>query len=182
MALGRSIPIHRLPSPGIVNIYDDENYFEAAEEWIHPQRYVQRTSVGQPRVTNHEVTDLETVLGTKMRSGGQFAIWQAVYGPIGDDGYPKPLWDPATGAIDHAVAAYMRDYGYDLRYYLESNGPKLGPSLVGKIHLYSGDMDDYYLNLAVYLMEDFLANSRESLFRRLISLWPADERPRLAAH
>jgi Putative esterase len=149
---------------GIVNIYDDKNYFDAAEEWIHPQRYVQRSSFGQPRVTNHEITDLETVLGTKMRSGGQLAIWQAVYGPIGDDGYPKPLWDPRTGDIDHSVAAYMRDHGYDLRYYLESNWPKLGSSLIDKIHLYSGDMDNYYLNLAVYLMEDFLVNTKDPYY------------------
>ena len=116
---------------GIVNIYDDKNFFEVSEEWIRPGRYVQRSSVGQPRITNRELTDLESVLGSRLRSGEQFAVWQAVYGPIGDDGYPKPLWDPVTGAIDHSVAVYMREHGYDLRYYLQSNWSRIGPSLVG---------------------------------------------------
>ncbi len=50
----------------------------------------------------------------------------------------------------------MRDHGYDLREYLSRNWPQLGPKLKGKLHLYCGDMDSFYLNLAVYLLEDFL--------------------------
>jgi Putative esterase len=144
---------------GVVNAYDEKNFFEAEEEWIHPPHYFQRNSDGQPRMTNREVAELESVLGSKLRSGGQFAIWEATYGPVGDDGYPKPLFDTATGEIDHSVAVYMREHGYDLRAYLQSNWPKIGPSLVGKIHVFSGDMDNYYLNLGVYLLQDFLANT-----------------------
>ena len=44
----------------------------------------------------------------------QFDAWEAVYGPVGEDGYPKPLWDKLTGKIDRNVANYMRDHGYDL--------------------------------------------------------------------
>jgi hypothetical protein len=144
---------------GIVNAYEEKNFFEAEEEWIHPPHYFQRSSDGQPRMTNRQVAELESVLGSKLRSGGQFAIWEATYGPVGDDGYPKPLFDTATGEIDHSVAVYMREHGYDLREYLQSNWPKIGPSLVGKIHVFSGDMDNYYLNLGVYLLQDFLANT-----------------------
>ena len=54
----------------------------------------------------------------------------------------------------------MRDHGYDLRYYLEQNWTKLGPQLEDKLHLYVGDMDNYYLNLAVYRMEDFLKQTK----------------------
>ncbi|MGB7680936.1 MAG: alpha/beta hydrolase-fold protein [Candidatus Acidiferrales bacterium] len=144
---------------GLVNIYEEKNFFERPEEWIHPQRYFQRFADGQPRLTARELTDLESVLGGQMRSGEQFDAWDAVYGPVGDDGYPRPLWDPVTGEIDSALAYYMRDHGYDLRYYMQTNWPKLGPSLVGKIHIVCGDMDNFYLNLSVYLMEDFLANS-----------------------
>jgi len=144
---------------GIVNAYEEKNFFEAEEEWIHPPHYFQRYSDGQPRMTNRQVAQLESVLGSKLRSGGQFAIWEATYGPVGDDGYPKPLFDTATGEIDHSVAVYMREHGYDLRAYLQSNWPKIGPSLVGKIHVFSGDMDNYYLNLGVYLLQDFLANT-----------------------
>ena len=149
---------------GIVNIYEERNFFESAEEWIHPPHYVQRSSEGQPRVTNRQLAYLESVLGSKLRSGGQLAIWQATYGPAGEDGYPKPLWDQVTGEIDHSVAIYMREHGYDLRDYLQSNWPKIGPSLIGKIHVFCGDMDNYYLNLAVYLLQDFLANTERPFY------------------
>jgi hypothetical protein len=75
---------------------------------------------------------------------------------VSDDGYPKPLWDKRTGHIDHDVALYMRDHGYDLRYYLAQNWAKIGPQLMGKIHLDVGDMDNFYLNLAVYDLQEFL--------------------------
>jgi hypothetical protein len=149
---------------GMVNVYDEKNFYESAEEWIHPPHYVQRSSEGQPRITNRQLTYLESVLGSKLRSGGQLAIWQATYGPVGEDGYPKPLWDPVTGEIDHSVAIYMREHGYDLRDYLQSNWSKIGPSLIGKIHVFCGDMDNYYLNLAVYLLQDFLANTERPFY------------------
>ena len=95
------------------------------------------------------------MLGTKTRSGEQWAIWEAVYGPVGADGYPKPIWDPITGVIDHAVAEYWRTH-YDLRAILERDWATLGPKLRGKLHIYVGDMDTWHLNNAVYLMEDFL--------------------------
>jgi Putative esterase len=149
---------------GMVNIYEEKNFFEGPEKWLHPSHYIQRSSDGQPRITNRQVTQLESVLGSKLRSGGQLAIWQATYGPVGDDGYPKPLWNYATGEIDHSVAIYIREHGYDLRDYLQSNWPKIGPNLAGKLHLFCGDMDNYYLNLAVYLLQDFLVNAQDPAF------------------
>ena len=53
----------------------------------------------------------------------------------------------------------MRDRGYDLRAYLEKNWSTIGPDLVDKIHVYVGDMDTYYLNLAVYRLEDFFKST-----------------------
>jgi len=66
------------------------------------------------------------------------------------------LWDKQTGKIDHSVALYMRDHGYDLTYNLKTNWATLGPKLRGKIHVYVGDMDNFYLNLAVYKLEEEL--------------------------
>lgn len=77
-----------------------------------------------------------------------------MYGPVGDDGYPVPLWDKKTGTINRAVANYMRDQGYDLRAYAEKHWAQLGPKLQGKLHFFAGDMDDYWLNLAVYKFEE----------------------------
>jgi hypothetical protein len=139
------------------NVYEDDNAFEVPSgDWAKLIRPLSRDANGQVTLTMREMCQLEEVLGSKIRSGQQIAAWDAAYGPVGKDGYPRPIWDRRTGKIDREVALYMRDNGYDLRYNLEKNWAKIGPDLVGKIHVYCGDMDNYYLNLAVYMFEDFL--------------------------
>jgi hypothetical protein len=144
----------------LTNIYEDENAFEVPNgEWARMVRPLSRTAEGQVTLTMREMSQLEAVLGSRERSGQQLAAWEAAYGPVGSDGYPRPLWDNHTGKIDKEVAAYMRENGCDLRYNLEKNWSRVGKDLVGKIRVYVGDMDNYYLNLAVYLLEDFLKNT-----------------------
>ena len=139
----------------LVDIYADENAFDVpGYKPPIPQRPLMRTVEGQVTLTVREMSQLEDVLGTHGRSGQQLEAWEAVYSSVGSDGYPQPLWDKRTGAIDHRVADHMRNY--DLRAYLEKNWQRVGPELTGKIHIYVGDMDNYYLNLAVYRMQDFL--------------------------
>lgn len=150
----------------LVNAYEDTNAFvftspggfflQPSTEWHHPERYIMRAGDGQPLYTVREYSQWEDVLGSHGRSGDQFEAWEAVYGPVGDDGYPKPLWDKRTGHIDPTVAQYMREHGFDLRDYLARNWAKIGPRLVGKIHVDVGDMDNFYLNLAVYDLQAFL--------------------------
>ena len=65
--------------------------------------------------------------------------------------------------IDRDVAAYWREH-YDLSHILKRDWPKIGRKLEGKINLYVGDMDNFYLNNAVYLMEDFLKTTRDPFF------------------
>ena len=139
------------------NVYEDANAFSVPRgDWARLERPLSRTIDGQVTQTMREMSQAEAVLGSNVRSGGQIAAWDAAYGPVGKDGYPRPLWDRLTGKIDKDVAAYMRDNGYDLRHYLEQNWTKLGPDLTGKIYVACGDEDTYYLNLAVYLLEDSL--------------------------
>ena len=97
----------------------------------------------------------EYILGDNSRSGDQWDIWQAVYSPMGDNGYPKPIWDKLSGEIDSEVANYWKE-NYDLRYIMERDWDKIGKDLEGKINIYCGDMDNYYLNNAVVLTEEFL--------------------------
>lgn len=139
----------------LVNIYEDENayyYPSNFKETLIPGR---RDYLGQINATVRDMNWLELTLGTNSRSGGQYDIWEAVYSPMGEDGYPQRLWDKLTGEIDHQVAVYWKE-NYDLRHILERDWESLGPDLAGKIHIYCGDMDNYYLNNAVYLMEDML--------------------------
>ena len=98
--------------------------------------------------------------GTKGRSGDQMDIFMSVYGPVGDDGYPRPLSDKWSGEIDKGVVEYWRD-NYDLHYVLETNWEEIGPQLVGKIHIYMGDMDSYFLAGATELMEEFLESTED---------------------
>ena len=72
-----------------------------------------------------------------------------------EDGYPKRIYDKYTGAIDTAVAGYWKEH-YDLTHIIQRDWPVFGKKLRGKIHIYVGDMDNYYLNNAVYTAEDML--------------------------
>jgi hypothetical protein len=144
----------------LVDIYNDNNAFLAPNfDPPIPERPLMRSVEGQTEITIRQMSQLEDVLGSHGRSGQQLEAWEAVYGPVGADGYPKPLWDKTSGKIDQSVALYMRDHNYDLRYYLQQNWTTVGPQLAGKIHVYCGDMDNFYLNLAVYKLEDFLRSA-----------------------
>ena len=144
----------------LVDIYQDGNAFEIpAGQFISAERPFRRTVEGQPVWTVRQLSLFEEVLGTRGRSGYQLGAWEAIYGPVAPDGYPRPLWNKITGEIDRAVASYMRGNGYDLRDYAQRNWPALGPRLAGKLHFFTGDMDDFYLNLAVYRFEEFLKNT-----------------------
>ncbi len=146
-----------------VNVYEDDNAYYRRGPFATVKRPGHRNYLGQVDVTLEDYNHLELVLGEKSRSGDQFDIWEAVYSPVGPDGYPKRIWDKRTGVIDKEVAAHWREH-YDLRHILERDWAKLGPKLTGKIHVYCGDMDNYYLNNAVYLMEDFLEKTTEPYY------------------
>ncbi len=147
----------------IVNIYEHKNAYYVDSCWKRTPRPGQRNYLGEVSCTLEESNHRELALGTNSRSGDQYDIWQAVFSPVGEDGYPKPIWDKLTGEIDHSVAEYWREH-YDLRYILERDWKTLGPKLKGKIHIYCGDMDNFYLNNAVYLMEDFLKSTKDPYY------------------
>jgi hypothetical protein len=144
----------------LVNIYEHENAYLVDRDWGTLYRPAQRNWLGHVSYTVRQENHMELVLGTKGRSGGQWDIWQAVYSPVGEDGYPKPIWDKMTGVMDPEVAAFWRE-NYDLRHILERDWSELGPRLEGKLHIYVGTMDNYYLNNAVYLMEEFLESTTD---------------------
>ncbi|MEO8449353.1 MAG: alpha/beta hydrolase-fold protein, partial [Gemmatimonadota bacterium] len=149
----------------LMNLYADSNAFTVVRNpWISVERPSERLRDGQPVVTVRQENQLNNVRGSRRRGGENFAIWEATYGPTDKDGYPAPIWDDRTGAINADVARYWREHDYDLRDYLARNWPKVGPDLVGKIHMVCGDMDNYYLNLAVYLLEEFLTSTTKPAY------------------
>jgi len=147
----------------LVDIYQDKNAYWLEGEFNRLRRPGHRNWLGQVDMTTEDWNHLELVLGENSRSGDQFDIWQAVYSPAGEDGYPQPIGDKLTGEIDPEVANYWRE-NYDLRHILERDWATLGPQLAGKIRIYCGDMDNYYLNNAVYLMEDFLESTTDPYY------------------
>jgi hypothetical protein len=147
----------------VVNIYEDKNAYYLDSQWKRTPRPGHRDYLGHVSATLEEMNHRELVLGTKSRSGDQWDIWEAVYSPVGPDGYPKRIWDKLTGEIDRSVAEYWREH-YDLGYILKRDWKTLGPKLQGKIHIYCGDMDNYYLNNAVYLVEEFLKSTTNPFY------------------
>jgi hypothetical protein len=144
----------------IVNVYDDDNAYRVAGDFATIERPAYRDYLGNITVTMEDENHMELVIGDKSRSGGQWDIWEAVFSPMGDDGYPMRIWDKKTGVINHEVAEYWRE-NYDMRHILERDWETLGPKLEGKLNVFVGDMDNFHLNNAVYLLEDFLESTTE---------------------
>ena len=148
----------------LVNLYEDENAYRVEADGFKETRVAgRRNYLGAVDRTLEESNHMELVLGTRTRSGQQWDVWESVYSPVGPDGYPARIWDKVTGDIDPDVAEYWRE-NYDLVHILRRDWETLGPKLQGKLHIYVGDMDNYYLNNAVYLAEDFLESTTEPYY------------------
>ena len=142
----------------VVDIYNDENAYYKEGSFKKILRPGIRDGKGHIKTQLIDMNRREYILGDNSRSGDQWDIWQAVYSPSDENGYPKPIWDKLSAEIDHDVAKYWME-NYDLRYVMERDWDKIGNDLKGKINIYCGDMDNYYLNNAVVLTEDFLENT-----------------------
>jgi len=55
-----------------------------------------------------------------------------------------------------------------LSYIMQRDWATLGPKLEGKVHIYCGDMDNYYLNNAVYLTEEFLESTTNPYYAGVV--------------
>lgn len=151
----------------VVNIYKDKNAYYKEYEWFRVERPDCRRTDGSIIEMMKDENYYELTVGDKCRSGGQWEIYNACYGPVGEDGYPIQIWDKRTGEIKHSVSEYWKEH-FDLRHYLEKNWSWLGPKLVGKLHIYVGDMDTYYLNNAVGLIEKFLEKTKNPYYAGVV--------------
>jgi hypothetical protein len=142
-----------------INLYESKNAFYMIGAHERIAQPAVRDYLGRTFATVAGVNQYELALGSHARSGEQFDIWQAVFGPVADDGYPKPIFDKETGDIDPAVAAYWKEH-YDLSAIMQRDWPRLGPKLQGKLHIYVGSADTYFLTDAVYFLEDFLKGTK----------------------
>ena len=139
----------------LVNLYADTNAYVRQGEASAVERPALRNYLGEVAGTQRDANGMELVAGDLGRSGGQYDIWQAVFGPVGANGYPAPIFDKLDGAIDPAVAAYWREH-YDLSHIIERDWASLAPRLRGKLHVFVGSADTYYLTGAVYFAQERL--------------------------
>jgi hypothetical protein len=144
----------------IVNVYEDDNAYYTEHEWHRIERPNARSFDGNIRSTVRQENHLEWATGTNTRSGGQWAIWEAVFGPVAENGYPAPIWDPSSGQINKETAEFWRNH-YDINQHLQANWETLSGQIDGKLHIATGDMDSYYLDNAVYLFEKFLTEEAQ---------------------
>ncbi|MEO8677767.1 MAG: hypothetical protein ABI665_01895 [Vicinamibacterales bacterium] len=142
-----------------INVYQDDNAFYRKIDWRTVPIINTRETNGHVRLTSEQRNQMELVNGTKGRSGEQLDIWSAVFGPVGKDGYFEPLFDKKTGVINRAVADYWRDH-YDLLEYLKRNWATVGPKLVGKVHVYTGTADNFFLNNSTKELEDWMKTTQ----------------------
>jgi hypothetical protein len=157
-----------------IDLYHDKNAFYLQGAHKRVAQPAMRDYLGHTLITTEDNNAYELALGDHGRSGEQFDIWQAVYGPVGEDGYPQPIFDKTTGEIDHKVADYWREH-YDLEAKLEREWTTNGPKLAGKIHIYVGSDDTYFLNNAVYRMEDFLKETKNPPYGGEVTYGPRAE-------
>ena len=136
----------------LINIYNDDNAYYSDFGWVKTERPSARDTHGNIRFTVKQENYFEMAAGPSNRSGGQWSVWESTYSPLGADGFPQPIWDQLTGEINKDVAEYWKE-NFDLNYILQENWEEIGPKIAGDVHVTVGDMDNYYLNEAVYLLK-----------------------------
>ncbi|HKA16856.1 MAG TPA: alpha/beta hydrolase-fold protein [Blastocatellia bacterium] len=141
----------------LINIYEDQNAYVNRNGFERPSA---RELNGDVRFTIRHECQMENAMGlgdSYVMSGEQWGAWNATYGSRGADGRPAPLWDPKTGKINRDFVDHWKRY--DLRMVLEQNWKTLGPKLRGKLTIWVGEADEYFLNNAVHMLDAFLSNA-----------------------
>jgi hypothetical protein len=150
----------------LINIYSDDNAYLNVHGFERPSA---RDLNGDVRFTVRHECQMENVMGlgdSWTMSGEQWGAWNATYGPRGTNGRPVALWDPKTGKINRSVVEHWKKY--DLRMVMEENWKTLGPKLRGKLTIWVGEADDYFLNNAVHLLDEFLMRANPPYEGRII--------------
>jgi hypothetical protein len=141
----------------LVNLYSETNAYRNV---YGNERPSERDKNNDVLLTMRREVGMENLLGrgnSYILSGQQWGSWNAAYSPRGANGLPAPIWDPETGEINHALAEHWKKY--DLRLVLEKDWKTLGPKLAGKLHIASGEADQYFLNNAMHLLDQSLTRA-----------------------
>ena len=153
-------PFKQTARPGYRDHYSGTNVLPGTSTPTYGSPY------GQTTATVEEMNRREMVLGQKSRSCGQWDAWEAVFGPVGDDGYPARIWckgdEPGYegceyGQINASVAQYWRRH-FDMTQRIKSEWASgLGAKLTGKLHVFVGGGDSFFLTNAVMDLQDWVS-------------------------
>jgi hypothetical protein len=135
----------------LVNIYNEASMYGHAAGEPTPADFPSYRRAGSPLMTIRQENQAEEVIGPDNTSAQQWDSWFAVFGPRNERGHPAALFDPATGAINHAVAEQYKKY--DVLELLVSDPARYAIHFKQRIRLYVGDQDSFYLNEAVALLK-----------------------------
>jgi enterochelin esterase-like enzyme len=133
-----------------IELYSAKNAYVRANGSFVPsiRTFVNGTEVVRATVANENHWELS--FGTASRSSNQWDIWNAVFGVQGYNNYPLEPWDKITGEIYPEAVEYWKPM--DLSNYITSNfnsSRNLGKALAGRVYVYVGSWDNYYLNEGV---------------------------------
>ena len=156
-----------------VNLYGARNAYFTEGPFRKTPRPSSRAPLGYTTSTMEQDNLHELALGTHSRSGGQYDIWEAVYSPVGPDGYPRRVYDKHTGAIDPETVRYWYEH-YDLTHILARDWAKLGPKLQGKLRINVGHMDTYFLDGAVMRLDRLLTSAQNPVSEATVAYGALD--------
>jgi hypothetical protein len=126
----------------------------------HANVYRRADGTPYPLVRDHEkvlgtfeqFAKMERVLGDY---GGQLGSFEWVFSPRGGDGRPLKMFNRDTGDVDPKVVEYWHDH-YDLAHIVATDWEQRGADLRGKIHLFVGTADTFYLDGAAHKFDAVL--------------------------
>ena len=133
-----------------IELYTAENAYIRANGSSVPSIRTFRNDTEVVLATVAQENHWELTFGTASRSSNQWDIWNAVFGVQGYNNYPLEPWDKITGEIYPEAVEYWKPM--DLSNYITSNwnnSRNLGETLAGRVYIYVGSWDNYYLNEGV---------------------------------
>jgi dienelactone hydrolase len=89
-----------------------------------------------------------------------------VFSQRGADGKPVKLWDRSTGVIDGRTSQSWLPY--DIARRLDENWRQLEPKLNGRLFVYCGTADTFYLDGAVILLREMLEKKQAKALVEMI--------------
>ncbi|EOA89449.1 hypothetical protein ACJQWK_09495 [Exserohilum turcicum] len=133
-----------------IELYSAANAYQRADGSFVPSIRTHENGTEVILATVAQENHWELTFGTASRSFNQWDIWNAVFGVQGYNNYPLEPWDKVTGEIYPEAVEYWKPF--DLSHYVVTNfnsSRKLGTALAGRIFIYVGTWDNYFLNEGV---------------------------------